>query len=106
MSGSKLLISAAVHFASCLEVFLIVAFGILIYSLKQSLDHRPKAWINHLGQPAAAAVEAAPILSECDDMFATPFVVLVRRSFMSLLDRKRPFWKVNRGPDLEGCTAM
>ena len=106
MSGSKLLMSAAVHFASCFDVFLIVTLGILMYSRKQSLDHRPSAWISHLGQPAAAAVEAVPILSECDDMLATPFVVSESSSLMSFLDKKRPFWKVNRGPDLEGCTAM
>ena len=77
--------------AMFLEVFLIVVFGIRMYALKQSLDQRPKAWISHLGQPAAAAVDAAPILSECDEMFAIPPVVLTKREFTSFRDRNLPF---------------
>ena len=64
MSGSNLFMSVALQLARIFEVFLMVARGILMYARKQSLDHRPSACISHFGQPAAAAVEAAPIRSE------------------------------------------
>ena len=47
--------------------------------------------MSHFGQPAAAAVEAAPIRRECDEMFARPSVVLTRRVLMSFRDKNRPF---------------
>ena len=52
-----------------------VCFDMRIYLLKQSLVHRPKLMISHLGHPMAAAVVAAPILREWDVVFANPFVV-------------------------------
>ena len=64
VSGSKLSMLALVHLASLFDVCLMVAFGILIYLRKQSLDQRPKACMSHFGQPAAAAVEAAPMRRE------------------------------------------
>ena len=52
-----------------------VCFDMRIYLLKQSLVHRPRLMISHLGHPMAAAVVAAPILREWDVVFANPFVV-------------------------------
>ena len=36
--------------------------GVLMYRLKQLLDHRPSVWISQGSRPASAAVVAAPIL--------------------------------------------
>ena len=38
-----------------------------MYTRKQSLFQRPSCWMSHRGNPAAAAVVAAPIRNECDD---------------------------------------
>ena len=102
ISGSKGSILDFLQVAMFLDVFLMVAFGMRMYSRKQSLDQRPIPWISHLGQPAAAAVEAAPILSECEEMFATPPVVLTNVELTSLRDKNLPFWNVNNGPLLDG----
>ena len=63
------------HFASALDVDLMVLSEIRMYLRKQSLVHLPMLWIRYLGHPMAAAVEAAPILSEWEDMLARPFDV-------------------------------
>ena len=103
MSGSKLLMSVAVNLAKLLDVSSMVFLGILMYRRKQSLDQRPSAWISHLGQPAAAAVEAAPMRRECDEMLTLPLVDSTSTLLMSLLDKNRPLANVNNGPDLVGC---
>ena len=41
-SGSKGSMWEPLQVAMCLDVFLMVAFGIRMYSRKQSLDHRPR----------------------------------------------------------------
>ena len=79
------------HLAIAREAFLIVVSDMRMYLLKQSLDQRPRACMSHFGQPAAAAVEAAPIRRECDEMFARPSVVLTRRALTSFRDKNRPF---------------
>ena len=78
---------ALVHLASLFDVCLMVAFGILIYSRKQSLDQRPKACMSHFGQPAAAAVEAAPMRREWEEMLAMPSVVASSKELISFRDR-------------------
>ena len=42
-------------------------------------------WISHFGHPIAAAVDAAPMRRECDEVLARPLVVEVRTEFMSVL---------------------
>ena len=49
----------------------------------------------------AAAVEAAPIRREWEDMLAAPLEMSRRMLFKSDLVRYVPFWKVNNGPVLE-----
>ena len=94
--------SLALHLARIDDVLSIVSLGILMYWRKQSLDHLPNAWMSHLGHPEAAAVEAAPIRSEWEEMFILPPVDSTRSLLTSLLDKYRPFAKVKRGPDFEG----
>ena len=53
----------------------------------------------------AAAVVAAPILRECEVVFARPSVRSESREFISFLVRNLLFLKVNKGPLLVGCTA-
>ena len=59
-------------------------------------------WIKYLGHPIAAAVDAAPILRECDDMLAAPLEVSRSVLFTSVLVRNVPFRKTKRGPCLLG----
>ena len=63
-------------------------------------------WISHLGHPIAAAVDAAPIRRECDEVLARPLVVEVRTVFMSVLVRNFLFLNVKRGPDPVGCSSL
>ena len=102
VSGSKLSMSVALHLARIDEVLSIVSLGIQMYWRKQSLDHRPNAWMSHLGHPAAAAVEAAPMRSEWEEMFILSPVDSTRSLLTSRLDRYLPFVNVNKGPDFEG----
>ena len=74
VSGSKLCMSPMSHVARIFDVLSMVLFGTRMYCRKQSLDHLPMACINHLGQPRAAAVEAAPMRRECDEIFILPSV--------------------------------
>ena len=64
----------------------------------------PRAWISHLGNPAAAAVVAAPILNECDDMFVMcgGFILFMAADRFDLV-RNRPSCQRNRGPLLFWC---
>ena len=50
----------------------------------------------------AAAVDAAPIRSEWEDMLAVPLDVSRRMAFTSFRFRKEPFWKAKRGPFVLG----
>ena len=76
-----------------------VVFGILMYSRKQLLVHLPRAWISHLGWPAAAAVDAAPILNEWEDMFWVPGgLIRARTAARPDLVRYRPSCHMKRGP--------
>ena len=77
--------------ASMCEVLTIVWFEMRMYLLKQSLDHLPRLMISHFGHPMAAAVVAAPILSECDVVLAWPSVVSKRSWLMSFRVRYLPF---------------
>ena len=63
------------HVANDVEVERMVWSEIRMYLRKQSLVHLPKLCIRYLGQPIAAAVDAAPIRSEWEDMLASPLVV-------------------------------
>ena len=74
-----------------LDALLIVSFEILIYLLKQSLDHLPIPCIKYLGHPIAAAVDAAPIRREWDDTLAAPLVMSFSKVFMSALVKNPPF---------------
>ena len=74
-----------------LDALLIVSFEILIYLLKQSLDHLPIPCIKYLGHPIAAAVDAAPIRREWDDTLAAPLVMSFSKVFMSALVKKPRF---------------
>ena len=76
-----------VQCASTCDALVMVWLDILMYLLKQSLDHRPRLIMSHLGQPMAAAVVAAPILRECEDVLTMPSVVSRNRRFMSFLVR-------------------
>ena len=58
--------------------------------------------ISHFGHPIAAAVDAAPILSEWDVMLAAPLVVCSSRLFRSFLVRYFLLWYVNNGPEPVG----
>ena len=78
------------HLANAREAFLMVLSDILMYVLKQSLDQRPIPCIRYLGHPMAAAVEAAPMRKEWEEMFAAPFVVSFRILFMCVLVRYLP----------------
>ena len=91
------------HVASEVEVELMVWSEIRMYLRKQSLVHLPKLCIRYLGQPIAAAVDAAPILNEWEDMLACPLVVSRRVLLRSARLRYFLSWKVKRGPDLVGC---
>ena len=84
------------------DVLMMVWSEIRIYLLKQSLDHRPKLMMSHLGHPMAAAVVAAPILSECDVVLIWPLVVSCRTRFTSRLVKNLLLLKVKSGPFLEG----
>ena len=75
------------HFARALDVDLMVLSEIRMYLWKQSLVHLPMLWIRYLGHPVAAAVDAAPILSEWEDMLAMPLVVSRSVLFRSALVR-------------------
>ena len=63
-------------------------------------------WISHFGHPIAAAVDAAPMRRECDEVLARPLVVAVRTEFMSVLVRYFLFLNVKRGPDPVGCNSL
>ena len=76
--------------AKALEAVLMVLSDILMYLLKQSLDQRPIPWIRYFGHPMAAAVEAAPMRREWEEMFAAPLVVSLRTLFMCVLVRYFP----------------
>ena len=80
------------HLDSARDVFSIVVCGILMYSRKQSLTHLPILCISHRGHPMAAAVDAAPIRSEWEDIMADSFVVSHSTLLMSRLVRYLPFW--------------
>ena len=73
--GSKSKGTGMLHRAIARLVLLIVVSEMRIYLRKQSLDHRPMLCMRYFGHPMAAAVEAAPILNECDEIFAAPFEV-------------------------------
>ena len=88
--GSKSRGMGMLHLAIALEVFLIVVSERRMYLRKQSLDQRPIPWISYLGHPMAAAVEAAPMRKEWEEMFAAPFVVSFRILFMCVLVRYLP----------------
>ena len=82
---------AEVHFARQCDVFLIANFWILMYCLKPSLVHRPRACISHFGQAAAAPVDAPPMRNEWEEILASPSVVLTSNVLTSFPDRKRTF---------------
>ena len=86
------------HVAMALEVFLMVTSDTRMYLRKQSLAQRPMLWMRYLGTPMAAAVDAAPIRSEWEDMLAVPFVVSCKIRFTSDLVRYVPLAKMKRGP--------
>ena len=72
----------------------IVILDILLYSLKQSTDHRPSAWISHLGQPAA------PVSSAKWCIFWHPQAVLpsgMRKMQWVELLRSLSYWSGERG---------
>ena len=94
-----------VQLASTCDALIMAWLEILMYRLKQSLDHLPKLMISHRGHPMAAAVVAAPILKECEVVFARPPVRSASKEFKSLLVKNLPFRYVKRGPWLVGCTA-
>ena len=59
------------------------------------------------GKPAAAAVVAAPILNECDDIDTRCCgFILDKTDARPCLFRNRPSCHVNRGPDLVGWEEM
>ena len=86
------------HVAMAFDAYFMVTSDTRMYLRKQSLDQRPMLWMRYLGTPMAAAVDAAPMRSECEDMFAVPFVVLCNVRFTSNLVRYEPLAKMNRGP--------
>ena len=96
--GSKSIGIGMLHLAMARDAFLIVVSEILMYLRKQSLDHRPMPWMRYLGQPIAAAVDAAPIRNEWEDMLAAPSDVSRRILFMSFRVKNEPLWKAKRGP--------
>ena len=89
--------------AILMDVSSMMCCGILIYSRKQSLTHLPMLWISQRGYPNAAAVDAAPILSECDDMLTIGAVVSFSALLMSFLVRYLPLENVKNGPFFFGC---
>ena len=90
------------QFAKTCDALMMAWSEMRIYLLKQSLDHLPKLMIIHFGQPMAAAVVAAPILRECEEVFAKPSVVSRRTWFMSFLVKNFLLWYVKSGPSLDG----
>ena len=62
--------------------------------------------MRYLGQPIAAAVDAAPMRREWDEILAAPLDVSRRMLLMSARVRKLPLAKVKRGPDFEGWLAV
>ena len=89
--GSNPIGTGTLHSAIALEVFLMVSLEILMYLRKQSLDHRPIPWMRYLGHPIAAAVDAAPIRREWEDILATPSDMSLSNLFMSVRVKKVPF---------------
>ena len=75
-----------------------VSSAIRMYLRKQSLDQRPILWIRYFGHPIAAAVDAAPMRSECDDMFMAPSDMSRNVPLMSGRVRKEPLLNIKRGP--------
>ena len=67
-----------------------VASGTRMYLRKQSLDQRPMSCMRYLGQPIAAAVDAAPMRKEWEEILTSPLVVSLRMLLRSLRVRKVP----------------
>ena len=88
------------------DAFFMVVLESLIYLRKQSLDQRPMLCIRYFGYPIAAAVDAAPMRNEWEEMLAAPLDMSLRILFMSDLVKKEPLLKQKRGPDLVGCIAV
>ena len=86
MNGSKR-VMVLLQLASMWDVLYIVCCDMRMYRLKQSLVQRPMVLINHFGHPMAAAVNAAPMRSECDVVLVAPSVVECSSWFMSFLVR-------------------
>ena len=96
--GSKSIGTGMLHEAMSRDAFFRVASAMRMYRRKQSLDHRPMLWMRYLGHPIAAAVDAAPMRSECEEMLIAPSEVSLRVLLMSARVRKVPLRKVKRGP--------
>ena len=74
-----------------------------MYRRKQSLVHLPMPWIRYLGHPIAAAVDAAPIRREWEEMFTAPSEVFFSVLLMSERVRNVPLLNTNSGPRGFGC---
>ena len=69
-----------------------------MYVRKQSLIQRPILLISHSGQPIAAAVDAAPMRKECDEMEIVFCDKHFKRLLISVLVKGEPFLKMKNGP--------
>ena len=99
------------HVAPCRVVvannfvaFVMVSWGICIYVLKQSLFHRPSCCMSQRGNPAAAAVVAAPSLSEWLDTvcFGKCGNAIFSKSLHLFLVKYVPSANRNNGPFFVG----
>ena len=61
--------------------------------------------MRYLGHPIAAAVDAAPMRRECDEILMAPSEVSLRVLFISERVRKVPLRKTKRGPQGKGWLA-
>ena len=79
-----------------------------MYVRKHSLLHRPNCWMSHRGNPAAAAVVAAPILSECDDTGdpGSEEMASLKMEFRRRRVSSEPSVNVKSGPVLCWCMLM